>query len=81
MTTDLIALAKQAGAICTPVHFSRCIAEFDNQALQAFADLIAQREREQCAKLLDVRPPGDENLGQERHRLHFAAAIRARGTT
>ncbi len=40
--------------------------------LEAFAALVAEREREECAKLCEshVRYPS---------RLHFAAAIRARG--
>jgi hypothetical protein len=42
--------------------------------LEAFANLIAAHEREECAKVCEshVRYPS---------RLHFAAAIRARGTT
>jgi len=42
--------------------------------LEAFADLVAAAEREACAKLCErhVRYPS---------RLHFAAAIRARGNT
>ena len=74
MTTNLIALAKQAGAICTPVHFSRCIAEFDNQSLQAFADLIRRDEREAIAALFPQ--PHQEYFGAE-----IQDAIRARTTT
>jgi hypothetical protein len=42
--------------------------------LEAFANLVAAAEREECAKLCEshVRYPS---------RLHFAAAIRARGNT
>jgi hypothetical protein len=42
--------------------------------LERFAALVAAHEREACAKLCEshVRQPS---------RLHFAAAIRARGTT
>ena len=42
--------------------------------LEAFAELVAAHEREECAKLCEghVRQPS---------RLHFAEVIRARGTT
>ena len=42
--------------------------------LEAFANLVAAAEREECAKLCEshVRYPS---------RLHFAAAIRAKGNT
>ena len=81
MTTNLIALAKQAGAICTPVHFSRCIAEFDNQSLQAFADLIRKDEREACA-LIAQKTVCDTHIptGVKIYGAYAAKAIRARAT-
>ncbi len=44
------------------------------QELERFSHLVAEHEREECAKLCEshVRYPS---------RLHFAAAIRARGNT
>ena len=44
MTTDLIALAKQAGLM--PYTVAK-----NHKALQAFANLIRQDEREACAQL------------------------------
>ena len=60
--TDLIALAKQAGAICTPVHFSRCIAEFDNQSLQAFADLIRKESEAERDRLREALKEATQSL-------------------
>ena len=73
--TDLIALAKQAGGI---VDFAdTTFVDFSIPALQAFADLIRQDEREQCAVLCD---------SFQYHPVHqtpenCAEAIRARTTT
>lgn len=49
--TDLIVLAREAGAIATPVHDSRHIIEFDTASIQAFTDLIRKDERENYEKL------------------------------
>ena len=51
--SDLIALAKQAGATTyTNRHFAdRTVCAFLPEKLQAFADLIRQDEREVCASL------------------------------
>jgi hypothetical protein len=48
--------------------------EVNREELQKFADIIRADEREACAKVCEshVRQPS---------RLHFAAAIRARGNT
>jgi hypothetical protein len=65
---DIIRMAREAG-------FADGVAEIVGLAGFAnFAALVAATEREACAKLCDshVRYPS---------RLHFAAVIRARGTT
>ena len=70
--TDLIALAKQAemktSSTLPDVYL------FNPTTLQAFADLIAQREREAIAELFPQ--PHQEYFGTE-----IQDSIRARGTT
>ena len=65
---DIIKLAREAGFADAKgvVHAA--------YQLEAFAVLVAEHEREACAKVCEshVRYPS---------RLHFAAAIRARGNT
>ena len=60
---DIIRMARQAGL--QPYY------DEQEPAIEAFANLVAEREREECAKVCEshVRYPS---------RLHFAAAIRAR---
>ena len=77
--TDLIALAKQAGAqvFGDAMRPDRAVASFFLDQLQAFADLIRQSEREACAVLCD---------SFQYHPVHqtpenCAEAIRARTTT
>ena len=62
---DIIRMARQAGL--QPYY------DEQEPAIEAFANLVAEREREECAKVCEshVRYPS---------RLHFAAAIRARIT-
>ena len=62
---DIIRMARQAGL--QPYY------DEQEPAIEAFANLVAEREREECAKVCEshVRYPS---------RLHFAAAIRARTT-
>ena len=70
--TNLVALAKQAGGI---VDFEdTTFVDFSIPALQAFAELIRQDEREACAVLCEK---------QDAHATIWdcAAAIRARTTT
>ena len=72
--TDIIALAKQAGASSyTNRHYpDRTFASFSPEMLQAFAELIRQDEREKCAVYIEqFNAPG----------MHFASIIRARTTT
>ena len=74
--TDLIALAKQAGLM--PYAIAK-----NHAQLQAFADLITAREREQCAVLCDElaelnRTSPTNSMWQW---AECAAAIRARTTT
>lgn len=63
MTTDLIALAKQAGsATYTNRHYpERTVCAFGPEKLQAFADLIRQDEREACAAICDAEAVGRGN--------------------
>ena len=72
---DIIRMAREAGfeRLGTYASFGEDWVAF-TESLEAFANLVAAAEREACAKLCDshVRYPS---------RLHFAAAIRARGTT
>ena len=73
--TDLIALAKQAGGI---VDFAdTTFVDFSIPALQAFADLIRQDEREQCAQICD----SVNNFDNPMTAIDCAVAIRARTTT
>ena len=65
---DIIRMAREAGFVDGMAEILGLVA-FAN-----FAALVAAAEREECAKLCEghVRYPS---------RLHFAAAIRARGNT
>ena len=79
MSADLIALAKQANAYVIALNHTS-IVEFDTATLQAFADLIAAREREECAvECEDLANAGAERW--RRPRRDCAESIRARGTT
>ena len=74
---QIIEMAKQAGAI--PIH-----KDFDQLALigtenvKAFAKLVAEHEREACAKVCEDYGRAEEMqaIGND-----FAQAIRARGQT
>jgi hypothetical protein len=70
---NIIELAKQAG-LQTDSAGVWVDDGYINDQLERFAELVAAHEREACAKLCEshVRQPS---------RLHFAAVIRARGTT
>jgi hypothetical protein len=88
MTADLIALAREAGFDLPPFYDN---VDGDNYQtpryvlpgkLQAFADLIRQKEREECAKVCDElaelnRTSPTNSMWQW---AECAAAIRARGT-
>ena len=67
MTRDeIIEMARQAG------YSGPDIAVFTTKDLEAFAKLVAEREREACAKVCEQYKGYGGNL--------FAPAIRARGT-
>jgi len=69
---DIIRMVREAGLhLATDVNWMPII---PRTYAEKFANLVAEREREACAELCEshVRYPS---------RLHFAAAIRARGTT
>ena len=70
---NIIELALQAGINSTD-GFKLTVSHMATFRLEAFAELVAAHEREECAKLCEshVRQPS---------RLHFAEVIRARGTT
>ena len=65
MTKDeIIEMAKQSG-------FEEHQAKFDT-SFEPFAKLVAEKEREACAKVA-------EQVGQHKNQHGIAAAIRARG--
>ena len=72
---DIIKLEREAGfeRLGTYAFIGEDWVAF-TESLEAFAKLIAEHEREACAKVCEshVRYPS---------RLHFATAIRARGNT
>lgn len=71
MTQDeIIEIAKQAG------YNGPNIAVFTMQDLEAFANLVAQHEREACAKVCDNLETASD---AEFYGYEFAEAIRARG--
>ena len=81
MTKDeIIRMAREAGFLIdthSQKYQPNCILSTHgliDENLQRFANLVAEHEREACAKVCEshVRYPS---------RLHFATAIRARGTT
>ena len=83
MTQDeIIEMARQAG-IRDSLEYDHM--ECDIESLEAFAKLVAQHEREACAKLCDNRVTAyqyatdvwaQEHIDEARH---LAKAIRARG--
>ena len=73
MTKDqIIAWARDAGLyIATDVNWMPIIGY---EYLELFAKLVAQAEREECAKVCEEEADDEMYLG-----LHYAEAIRARG--
>ena len=70
MTQDeIIEMAKQAG-----MDYLQYISPEAFEKVEAFAKLVAQHEREACAKLCEEEADDEMYLG-----LHYAEAIRARG--
>jgi hypothetical protein len=70
MTQEIIDMAQECGLIGMRPHLDGIYSE----ALEAFAKLVAEAEREACAQLCE------EWLGPTKDReIHIAAAIRARG--
>jgi hypothetical protein len=70
MTQEIIEMAQECGLIGMRPHLDGIYSE----ALEAFAKLVAEKEREACAKVCE------EWLGPTKDReIHIAAAIRARG--
>jgi hypothetical protein len=73
---DIIKLAREAG-----------VGRWDAQevAIERFAALVAEREREECAKVADSQDGDDEGDAPDctwsRCARHIAAAIRAIGET
>ena len=60
---DITRMAKDAGF---------CGFDGENKCLREFANLVAETEREECAKVA-------EWVGQDKNHIGIAAAIRARG--
>ena len=82
MTQDIIEMAKQAGFLehedqfYTNHEYGDCKLE-----LEAFAKLVAAKEREACAKVCDARAIEYDGFTEEQNASEkLAAAIRARGT-
>lgn len=77
MTQDIIALAREAG-------IRDCICNGKWGCLERFAELVAAKEREACAKVCDYRHDewrfgdGEDSISGPKE---CAAAIRARGET
>jgi hypothetical protein len=70
MTQDeIITMARQAG-------WSKEYLEFGDERLERFAKLVAQHEREACAKLCDDL---DDDLPDGLAGWQYGEAIRARG--
>ena len=70
MTQEIIEMAQECGLIGMRPHLDGIYSE----ALVAFAKLIAAKEREECADLLEFGYIDEEN-----HHLQYAYEIRARG--
>ena len=71
MTQDeIIEMAQECGLIGMRPHLDGIYSE----ALEAFAKLVASKEREECADLLEHGCIDDEG-----HHLQYAKEIRARG--
>ena len=74
---DIIRMAREAGAI--PIHRKpKEFAVVGNEAIERFAALVAAAEREACAKLLESRRSGANELMDATREME-AYAIRARG--
>jgi hypothetical protein len=70
MTQEIIDMAQECGLIGMRPHLDGIYSE----ALEAFAKLVAEAEREACAQLCE------EWLGPTKDReIHIATAIRERG--
>ena len=71
MTQDeIIEMAVQAGV-------AKAVAEVNIDIMEAFANLVAAKEREACAKVCEEHPDGMNMLGGAY--ITCAKAIRARG--
>jgi hypothetical protein len=86
MTQDeIIEMARQAGFLYgvmgpSETRFVTAIGHTFTVELEAFAALVAAKEREACAKVCEELPPVGESKQWERATLKdCAAAIRARG--
>ena len=69
MTQEIIEMAKQAGWVIGPATLS---------GLERFAKLVAEKEREACAKICDEFFKGNKNIN---YSDTIAICIRARGQT
>ena len=85
MTQDeIIEMARQSGFLINELHCSPPILSFVGQeeSMQAFAKLVAEREREACAKVCEdgVQNATDwDSSYWDQACENRAAAIRARG--
>ena len=83
---DIIRLAKEAYKDLVTVDYPGHVGQLDPwtlRLLERFAALVAEREREACAKACEARKIIEPDYEDQRHYNqgieHCAAAIRARG--
>ena len=81
---DIICMARECdlGRVCGPLD---TLLDYEWEALHRFANLVAEREREECAKLADKQLRNTaalmSNPPKSSAAWEIAIAIRARGTT
>ena len=74
----IIQMARESGLVHRVHLGSEAARELSIRKMQAFAALVAAKEREDCAKVCESRYMGDNNR-EDMEARQCAAAIRARG--
>jgi len=76
---DIIRMAREAGLVRTGDGWTEP-ARWGSSEIEHFAELVAEHEREMCAKVCDEQIESGALAGIEKYRASFIAeAIRARG--
>jgi hypothetical protein len=75
---DIIRMAREIKGASRASAVDGSLWLLSESHLERFAALVAEREREQCAKVCEARYMGDNNREDEEAK-RCAAAIRARG--